>query len=112
MFFYSIPKMFKNELDEQLLNDRNKIIRKIESLEFNPFKDKVLLEDIEIKPWVTGKNSRNFFSDTLFFDKADALHIKMKVKYTDYKVGRSEVRILDDAPDAKPTPSPTPKKPE
>jgi len=34
----------------------------------------------------------------------------MKVKYTNFKQGRSDVRILDDPGD--PTPSPTPKKPE
>ena len=66
-------------------------------------------ENIDGKYWFP---TYAYANDTLFFDKADALHIKMKVKYTDYKVGRSEVRILDDVPDAKPTPSPTPKKPE
>ena len=50
-----------------------------------------------------------YANDTLYFDKADALHIMMKVKYTDYKVGRSDVKILDDVPDT--APSPTPKKP-
>jgi hypothetical protein len=41
----------------------------------------------------------------------------MRVKYTDYAVGRSEVRILDDEeevkdePKPKPSPTPTPKKP-
>ena len=66
-------------------------------------------ENIDGKYWFP---TYAYANDTLFFDKADALHIKMKVKYTDYKVGRSEVRILDDVPDAKPTPTPTQKKPE
>lgn len=64
-------------------------------------------ENIDGKYWFP---TYAYANDTLFFDKADALHIQMKVKYTDYKVGRSEVKILDDVPDAKP--SPTPKKPE
>lgn len=48
--------------------------------------------------------------DELVFDSGDVLRIRMRVKFTDYSVGRSEVRILDDEPT--PTPSPTPKKPD
>lgn len=51
--------------------------------------------------------------DELVFDDGNVLKIRMRVKYTDYRVGRSEVRILDDdtpvQPD--PAPSPTPRKP-
>ncbi len=50
--------------------------------------------------------------DTLVFDSGQVVRLKMRVKYTEYKVGRSDVRILDDVADPKPTPSPTPKKPE
>ncbi|MEP6786985.1 MAG: hypothetical protein ABJB40_01040, partial [Acidobacteriota bacterium] len=49
--------------------------------------------------------------DELVFDNGNVTKIRMRVKFSDYKVGRSEVRILDDVPD-KPTPTPTPKKPE
>lgn len=45
--------------------------------------------------------------DELVFDSGDVLKIRMRVKYTDYALGRSEVRILDDEPT--PTPTPTPK---
>jgi hypothetical protein len=62
-------------------------------------------ENIDGKYWFP---TYAYANDTLFFDKADALHIVMKVKYTDYKVGRSEVRILDDDEPVKPTPTPTP----
>lgn len=48
--------------------------------------------------------------DELVFDDGNVLKIRMRVRYTDYAVGRSEVRILDDDPT--PTPTPTPKKPE
>lgn len=52
--------------------------------------------------------------DELVFDNGSVLKIRMRVKYTDYKVGRTEVRILDDdpTPTPTPTPSPTPKQPE
>lgn len=49
--------------------------------------------------------------DELVFDDGSVVRIRMRVKYTNYAVGRSEVRILDDVPDPKPTPTPTPKKP-
>ena len=49
--------------------------------------------------------------DELVFDNGSVVKIRMRVKYTNYRVGRSEVRILDDVPDPTPTPTPTPKKP-
>lgn len=51
--------------------------------------------------------------DDLVFDSGQVVKLRMRVKYSDYKVGRTDVRILDDVadPETKPTPSPTPKKP-
>jgi hypothetical protein len=54
--------------------------------------------------------------DELVFDSGQAIKLKMRVKYTDYRQGRSEVRILDDDEEIKeetpkPKPTPTPKKP-
>lgn len=47
--------------------------------------------------------------DELVFDNGSVLKIRMRVKYTDYRVGRTDVRILDDDED---TPAETtPKKP-
>ncbi|HQZ96097.1 MAG TPA: hypothetical protein PLP21_07235 [Pyrinomonadaceae bacterium] len=52
--------------------------------------------------------------DELVFDDGAVLRIRMRVRYTEYSVGRSEVRILDDDPTPTPTPTPKPtaKKPE
>jgi len=47
--------------------------------------------------------------DELVFDNGSVLRLRMRVKYTDYSIGRTDVRILDDEPT--PTPTPTPKKP-
>ena len=49
--------------------------------------------------------------DELVFGNGNVQKIRMRVKYTNYKVGHSDVRILDDVPDtpARPTPTPTPK---
>jgi len=46
--------------------------------------------------------------DELVFDNGSVLRIRMRVRYTDYKFGRTEVRILDDDPTPTPTPTPTP----
>jgi hypothetical protein len=55
--------------------------------------------------------------DELVFDSGQVAKIRMRVKYANYRLGRSEVRILDDdqpatpSPTPTPTPTPTPKKP-
>lgn len=45
--------------------------------------------------------------DELVFDNGSVVRLRMRVKFSDYSVGRSEVRVLDDEPT--PTPTPTPK---
>jgi len=61
--------------------------------------------------------------DSLVFGNGNVVHLKMKVKYNNYKLGHTDVKIIaeDDSiptakptptPPATPTPSPTPKKPE
>lgn len=53
--------------------------------------------------------------DELVFSSGDVVKIRFRVKYANYRVGRSDVKILDDEQevkdDPKPTPTPTPKKP-
>lgn len=51
--------------------------------------------------------------DELVFKDGNVVKVKVRVKYTDYAQGKSEVRILDDEEEEKPTPKPslTPKKP-
>lgn len=72
-------------------------------------------ENIDGKFWFPSYISAD---DELVFDNGQSVKLRMRVKYTDYRQGRSEVRIVDDAdetpdekPTTKPTPSPTPKKP-
>ncbi len=50
--------------------------------------------------------------DTLVFPKGQVVKMKVRVKYSNYSVGKTDVIILDDDdPRAKPQPSPTPVKP-
>jgi len=67
-------------------------------------------ENIDGKYWFPTYASSD---DELVFDNGQSVRLKMRVKYDNYKLGRTDVRILDDdtPPDAKPTPTPAPKKP-
>lgn len=67
-------------------------------------------ENIDGKYWFPSYISSD---DELVFDSGQAVKLKMRVKYTDYKQGRSDVKILDDDEEVKeqPAPAPTPKKP-
>jgi hypothetical protein len=55
--------------------------------------------------------------DELVFSSGDVVKLKMRVKYYNYRVGKTDVKIGDDEveikdePATKPTPTPTPKKP-
>ncbi len=77
-----------------------------------------------IETWRENVDGKHWFpsyatsDDELVFDSGDVVKIRVRLKYTGYAPGKSEVRILDDdqevkeeTPQAKPTPSPTPKKP-
>ncbi|MGI8786798.1 MAG: hypothetical protein ACR2HG_03410 [Pyrinomonadaceae bacterium] len=67
-------------------------------------------ENIDGKYWFPSYIASD---DELVFDSGQSVKLKMRVKYTDYKQGRSDVKILDDDTPVKetPKPSPTPKKP-
>ena len=44
--------------------------------------------------------------DELVFDNGNVTKIRMRVKYTDYKLGRTDVKILDEDEPVKPAPTP------
>ncbi|MCC7308820.1 MAG: hypothetical protein IT173_14750 [Acidobacteria bacterium] len=52
--------------------------------------------------------------DELVFSNGQAVRIKYRVRYTDYKLGRSDVKLVGEEEIVKdePTPTPTPKKPD
>ena len=70
-------------------------------------------ENIDGKYWFPAYSLTVGQDGELVFDSGQVARIKVRVKYTDYRQGRSEVKILDDVedPPVKPTPTPTPKKP-
>lgn len=66
-------------------------------------------ENVDGKYWFPAFSTAD---DELVFDSGQVVKLRMRVKYQNYRVGRSEVRVIEaeDAP-AEPTASPTPKKP-
>ncbi len=65
-------------------------------------------ENVDGKYWFPSFSTSD---SELVFDNGQVVRVKVRVRYNGYKVGHSDVRILDDVPDVKPTPTPTPKKP-
>ena len=67
-------------------------------------------ENIDGKYWFPAYSSSD---DELVFDNGQAVKLKMRVRYDNYRQGRSDVRIIEDSVEnaPPPTPSPTPKKP-
>ena len=66
-------------------------------------------ENVDGKYWFP---SYSYANDELVFGSGQVVKLRMTVKYTDYKLGRTDV-IIGDAEDlTEPAPSPTPKKPE
>jgi hypothetical protein len=67
-------------------------------------------ENVEGKYWFPSEARSD---DELVFDSGQVIKIRMRVKFTDYKMGRTDVRIVEEDGEELPvpTPSPTPDKP-
>ncbi|MBA2380002.1 MAG: hypothetical protein H0V76_10570 [Blastocatellia bacterium] len=70
-------------------------------------------ENVDGKYWFP---AYSFADDELVFDSGQVVRMRMKVTYDDYRVGRSDVRVLDTDEDIQdeplPTPSPSPRRPQ
>jgi hypothetical protein len=62
-------------------------------------------ENIDGKYWFPSFASAD---DELVFDNGTTLKLRVRVKYTNYRQGRSEVKVLDEDVEETPTPTPTP----
>jgi hypothetical protein len=68
-------------------------------------------DNVDGKYWFPSISSAD---DDLVFDNDFVVKIRVRVNYKNYRVGRTDVIILDDEEEVKeekPTPTPTPKKP-
>lgn len=66
-------------------------------------------ENIDGKYWFPSFASSD---DELVFDDGSVVKLRIRIKYVDYRQGRTDVKILDEVEEVKePVPAPTPKKP-
>ncbi|MGH9819089.1 MAG: hypothetical protein ACRD43_02870 [Pyrinomonadaceae bacterium] len=66
-------------------------------------------ENIDGKYWFPTYVSSD---DSLVFDNGNVVKLRVRVKYNNYKVGHTDVKVIgEDEPVTEPSPSPTPKKP-
>ena len=67
-------------------------------------------ENVDGKYWFPSFSTSD---DELVFESGQAVKMRVRVKYKDYRLGRTDVKIVgeEDVPPEKPTPTPTPKKP-
>lgn len=65
-------------------------------------------ENVDGKYWFPSYTEAD---EELVFENGRSVRLRVKVKYKNYSVGTSEVKIRDDVPEVKPSPSPTPEKP-
>ena len=92
--------------DQMIVKSRGKAVPETKDNKF-PIVE-TYRENIDGKYWFPTYVSTD---DELVFDNGMVQKVRMRVKYTNFKQGRSDVRILDDPGDVKPVPTPTPKKP-
>jgi len=65
-------------------------------------------ENIDGKYWFPSFASSD---DELVFDNGSVTKIRIRIKFVDYRQGRTDVKILDEVEEPAPTPTPTPTKP-
>jgi len=65
-------------------------------------------ENIDGKYWFPSFTSSD---DELVFDTGQVVKMRVRMKYTNYRVGRTDVKIVDEEDVPAATPTPTPKKP-
>lgn len=71
----------------------------------------------EIETWRTNVDGKYWFpmesrsDDDLVFENGSVVKIRVRVKYTNYRVGRTDVKIIEEEDVPAEQPAPTPKKP-
>ena len=65
-------------------------------------------ENVDGKYWFPSFSSSD---DELVFKNGQVVKIRVRVKYSDYRVGRSDVKIVGEEDVPTPSPTPAPKKP-
>jgi hypothetical protein len=106
-------RIWVDDKDLQIVKSRGKAVPETKINKF-PIVE-TYREQIDGRYWFP---TYSYADDELVFDNGDVLHIRIRVRYTDFKPGRADVRIIevdDEGPGIedstpKPSPSPTPNK--
>ena len=105
-----IGRVWVDQQDLQIVKSKGKAIPETKENKFPVVE--TWRENVDGKYWFPAFATSD---DELVFDSGIVIKIRFRVKFENYKQGKSEVRILDDEEEVKeepkPTPSPTPKKP-
>ena len=102
-------RIWVDDRDLQLVKSRGK---GVPETKINKFPNvETYREQIDGRYWFP---TYSYADEELVFDSGEVLHIRLRVRYTDFKPGRADVKIIevdDDGPgieDATPKPKPTP----
>jgi hypothetical protein len=106
-----VGRIWIDDRDLQIVKSKGKAVPETKENKF-PIVE-TWRENIDGKYWFPAYSLSTGQDGELVFDSGQVLRMKMRVKYTDYKQGRSDVKILDDdvvdeTKKPKPTPTPTP----
>ena len=103
-------RIWVDDQDLQIVKSRGKGVPEWKNNRF-PVVETIRI-NIDGKYWFPA-DSRS--DDEIVFENGTVVKLKVRVKYTNYRQGKSEVRIIDEEEEVKeqpkPTPTPTPKKP-
>ncbi|HEX9960265.1 MAG TPA: hypothetical protein VGB00_05005 [Pyrinomonadaceae bacterium] len=107
---FFIGRVWVDDRDLQIVKSKGKAIPETKKNKFPVVE--TLRVNVDGKYWFPA-DSRS--DDELVFDNGNVVKLKVRVKYANYRQGRSDVKILDEEQEVKeepkPSPSPTPKKP-
>lgn len=106
-------RIWVDDRDLQIVKSKGKAIPETKDNKF-PIVE-TWRENIDGKYWFPAYSLSTGQDGELVFGSGQVVRLKMRVKYSDYRQGRSDVKILDDdvvdettKPKTKPTPTPTP----
>lgn len=106
---FFIGRIWVDDQDLQIVKSKGKGIPETKKNKFPVVE--TWRDNVDGKYWFPSLSTSD---DELVFDNGSVVKMRVRVKYTNYRVGRTEVRILDDDLEdttTSPTPTPTPKKP-
>jgi muconolactone delta-isomerase len=101
---YFLGRVWVDEQDLQIVKTRGKGVPETKSNKFPNVE--TYREQIDGRYWFP---TYSYADEELLFDKGEPLHIRMKVRYSDFEVARAKVKIIEVEPDA---PTKDPKPPE